>query len=85
MLPHILRASHQRSYNWLSLNDNIIEIAVPKNVGIVSGISGIASEKVVFIKYTARPISSTYINSYFTLLKMYLNGIGLFNSIAHYV
>src|SRR5918993_3018581 len=41
MLPHILRASHHRSYDWLSLNDNRIEMAVPKNVGMEIGISGI--------------------------------------------
>jgi len=43
MLPQILRASHHLSYDWLSLNDNIMDIAVPINVGIATGMPGLAA------------------------------------------
>ena len=49
MLPQILRASHHLSYDWLSLNDNITDMAVPMNVGIATGMPGLA-EAIVWVK-----------------------------------
>src|SRR5215203_4646750 len=58
MLPHAFRASHHLSYDWLSLNDRITEIAVPKNAGIEIDIAGIWEEKLYVKKEANNAITS---------------------------
>jgi hypothetical protein len=82
MDPHILRASHHLSYDWLILNESRMEIAVPIKAGIVNGISGSNDWYRSVRKSTVKETMLTYTISYFILLSIYDAGIPLLSSMA---